>query len=129
MNGGRAINLIILYLFIYLLPLFIKSNDFSVKNAVYKKNLELQIENFVRWMAYCSFLFQSLGLIGGDSITRIAFYFSIFLPLYIPIIFKRAKFKSLIYVCITISFIAFFYYDKSKEFYNIVPYVLFWELI
>ena len=80
-------------------------------------------------MAYCSFLFQSLGLIGGDSITRIAFYFSVFLPLYIPIIFKRAKFKSLIYTCITILFIAFFYHDTSKEFYNIVPYIFFWELI
>lgn len=78
MNGGSAINLIILYLFIYLLPLFIKTNDFSVKNDIYKNNLELQIENFIRWMAYCSFLFQSLGLIGGDSITRIAFYFSVF---------------------------------------------------
>ena len=129
MNGGSAINLIILYLFIYLLPLFIKSNDFSVKNEVYKNNVELQIENFIRWMAYCSFLFQSLGLIGGDSITRIAFYFSVFLPLYIPIIFKRTKFKSLIYLCITISFIAFFYYDTSKEFYNVVPYMFFWELI
>lgn len=129
MNGGSAINLIILYLFIYLLPLFIKTNDFSVKNDIYKNNLELQIENFIRWMAYCSFLFQSLGLIGGDSITRIAFYFSVFLPLYIPIVFKRAKFKSLIYTCITILFIAFFYHDTSKEFYNIVPYIFFWELI
>lgn len=116
MNGGSAINLIILYLFIYLLPLFIKTNDFSVKNDIYKNNLELQIENFIRWMAYCSFLFQSLGLIGGDSITRIAFYFSVFLPLYIPIIFKRAKFKSLIYTCITILFIAFFIMIHPRNF-------------
>ena len=45
MNGGSAINLIILYLFIYLLPLFIKTNDFSVKNDIYKNNLDTRTKN------------------------------------------------------------------------------------
>ena len=127
MNGGAAYNLILVYLFIFILPLIIRSNDYSVK---YDNNNDklYRIENFIRWMAYFSFLFQSLGLIGGDSITRIAFYFSIYLPLYIPVVFKKNKMKRLVFFFISLMFILFFYYDTSKEYYNIVPYYFFWQL-
>ena len=129
MNGASSINLILLYLLIYILPFFIKSQDFSVSNEVYENDLRYKVANFIRWMVFCSLLFQSLGLIGGDSITRIAYYFSIFFPLYIPLIFKTSEVKNVIYTCITILFIAFFYYDSSKEFYNVVPYLFFWDII
>ena len=128
MNRGTATNLLLVYLFIYVLPMFVRTNDYSVSDKLYQKDVKYKVENFVRWMAYFSFLFQSLGLIGGDSITRIAYYFSIFLPLYIPLIIKNTKLKSFIYPFIALLFIAFFYYDSSKEFYNIVPYYFFWDL-
>lgn len=130
MNGTTAINLILIYVFIYLLPIFFKTNNFSISDNQYEDDQNNKIENFIRWMAYFSVLFQSLGTIGGDSITRIAFYFSMFLPLYIPLVFKNAKqgVKEIISACITILFIAFFYYDTAPEGYNIVPYKFFWEL-
>lgn len=130
MNGTTAINLLLIYVFIYILPILLKTNDFSISDDQYKDDLKYKIENFIRWMAYFSFLFQSLGTLGGDSITRIAFYFSVFLPLYIPLIFKKAKLgnRDMIYTCITLLFIAFFYYDSAPENYNIIPYKFFWEL-
>lgn len=129
MNGGTALNLMFVYLIIFVSPIFLKTNDFRICSNDYNNNLKFKIENCIRWMAYFSFLFQSLGFIGGDSITRIAFYFSVFLPLYIPLVYKRSKMRLLFDCLVCFLCIVFFYYDSCKELYGIVPYKFFWSII
>lgn len=132
MNNGSAINLALLYILFFLLSFVFKGGC-----SVYVKNTssdlaqkKYHIYNFIKWMVFLTIACQSLGVIGGDSITRIAYYFSIYLTLYIPSLISKLNNKNrlLLSIMFTAIFIAFFYYDSSKEYYHVVPYYFVWEL-
>lgn len=134
MNNGSAINLTLLYILLFLLSfIFRKSHLTGINNNLHNasQKKDNHIYNFIKWMIFLTVACQSLGIIGGDSITRIAYYFSIYLTLYIPsLISKLSHNKKLILtIMFTILLVAFFYYDTSKEYFQVMPYYFFWELL
>lgn len=68
-------------------------------------------------MVFLTIACQSLGVIGGDSITRIAYYFSIYLTLYIPSLISKLNNKNrlLLSIMFTAIFIAFFIMIVQKN--------------
>lgn len=117
-DEGGAIGLLSIYALLFISSLLI-SDD---KDRRY---------NFYRWMLLFSLAGQSLGLISTGAMTRIAFYFSIFYPLYIPEFLGRLKLKPEIKLFIKagliIGFIAFFYLTNKGGYLNVIPYHFFWE--
>lgn len=91
MNNGSAINLTLLYISFFLLS-FVFKGDCSVyvkSGSLGLVQKKYHIYNFIKWMVFLTIACQSLGVIGGDSITRIAYYFSIYLTLYIPSLISK----------------------------------------
>lgn len=117
-DEGGAIGLLSIYAILFVSSLLI-SDD---KDRRY---------NIYRWMLLFALCGQSLGLISTGAMTRIAFYFSIFYPLYIPEFLGRLRLKPEIKLFIKagliIGFITFFYLTNKGGYLDVVPYHFFWE--
>lgn len=114
-NGG-AYTLLIIYVFIYMMTLFLRPD--SMFNDYLRKFMLLAVAG------------QSLGAISTGHHTRIAFYFSIFFILTIPLIldkYIKIKYRKVSLLILSFFLFSFFYYVSKDGYLNVVPYSFFWE--
>lgn len=74
---------------------------------------------------------QSLGILGDNAITRIGFYFNVFLMLLLPEIVASFKQKNernvIIFGSVVLLCIFFVLTTSSQSSYGVIPYEFFWE--
>lgn len=74
---------------------------------------------------------QSLGVIGDNAITRVGFYFNVFLMLLLPEIVTCFKQKTtrdaIIVVSVVLLCLFFVLTTNSQSSYGVIPYDFFWE--
>lgn len=105
---------------------------FLVYSLLYILSLSIETERVVKIRGFILFavLGQSLGVISSTSMTRIAFYFSIFFVLLIPDlvnIFSGKQFKILGTFLVSLLFVLFFYFTTKDGYLDVIPYYFFWE--
>lgn len=113
-DQGGAITMFVVYVFIYFLTLWLKT-DFASK---------------LRGILLFAVLGQSLGIISTTSMTRIGFYFSIFFALVMPELSSKIlgkKFRTLGTFMVSILFILYFYLTVKDGYLDVIPYYFFWE--
>lgn len=114
LDEGGAISMFILYTLIYVgLLVFVKSDD--------------KLTFFVRMMVFAAVIGQSFGIVSTSNMTRIGYYFTIFLPIAIPIIAhnrKETKIATFVIACLTLLF---FYLKGNDESLHVFPYEFFWN--
>lgn len=118
---GGAFGLFFLYLFL----LFYSFSSNPKDEDGFKKF------NLCRWMALCALFLQSSGILSAGALARIAYPFSIFFALLLPMTleFKSKSLRIVTKAIVIICLIAFFIYSNKDGYLNVVPYRFFWEEI
>lgn len=81
----------------------------------------------MRSLIFLSACFQSLGLFSSAA-TRLAYYFFVYLSIFLPIAISTSKYKNSFLQFATIAFmIFFFFYYASGGNMGVTPYKFFWE--
>ena len=84
----------------------------------------------IRGFILFAVLGQSLGVISSTSMTRIAFYFSVFFVLLIPELVNKffgKQFNSFGTFLVSLLFVLFFYITTKDGYLDVIPYYFFWE--
>ena len=115
-DGGSAITMFLVYGAIFVGSFFFK-----------EKSQDKQKLAFYRYMALFSFIGQAAGVFSAGSITRIAFYFSIFYPLLMPELVQNTSERHVLTVLGCVLFVIFFYLTVHNGYMGVVPYNFFWE--
>lgn len=113
-NEGGAITMFLIYALLYILSLCVDANRV------------VKIRGFILFAV----LGQSLGIISSTSMTRIAFYFSVFFVLLIPeLVYKffGKQFNSFGTFLVSLLFVLFFYITTKDGYLDVIPYYFFWE--
>lgn len=114
LDGGGAISMFLVFTFIYVVFLC-KVKDESIYTR------------FLRLMIFATVVGQSFGIVSASNMTRIGYYFMIFLPLAIPYIIGNIKNQKLLSVLTFCILIAFFYFKGDNASLRVFPYSFFWE--
>lgn len=120
-NGveGGAYGLFLLYI-----VMFFYSYNYKLSHIEHSR-----IIMQVRWMCLIAIFLQSSGILSAGALARIAYNYSIFFSLLLPLTISQAPKHSNIRISILIMLflIAFFVYCNYDGYLNVVPYRFFWE--
>ncbi len=116
---GGAYGLFLLFIFMF----------FYSYSCVLKTKEKIDKMTRLRWMALFAVFFQSSGILSAGALARIAYSYSIFFSLLLPMTLeftpKNYKYISKTFVIMFLLF--FFFYTNKGGFLNVIPYRFFWE--
>lgn len=115
-NEGGAYSMFMLYLFLF---------GMSINKVIDDKSF-----NFTKWMVCMTALFQSFGLISTGAMTRIGYYFSVYLCIYVAeyiVRFLPPTIQGMAKNVTAILLLVFFLITTSEGSMGVLPYKFFWE--
>ncbi len=118
-DAGGAYSLFILFISLFFYSFLYTRNKVKALDDISQ----------VRWMILFAILLQSVGIFSAGALARIAYYFSIFFCLLLPmgLEFAPLKVRSIHSFIISVLFVIFFVISNSSGYLNVVPYRFFWE--
>lgn len=98
--------------------------------ASYGIKRQTDVINLLRITIFLAVAGQSLGYVSVGHITRVAFFFSVFFVILVPLLvdyFVEKKLRRFTILLITLVLFVFFELVSKGGYLNVVPYSFFWE--
>jgi len=115
-NGG-SFGLLILYILIFVISV----------GSISSNNNDNKALSRVQWFILCAILLQSTGIFSAGAFARVAYYYSVFFTLLLPLSFKKQRNKQLYRTLTILLLIAYFIFTTSTGYLDVVPYQFWWE--